>query len=219
MDNGNRKDAIEAIRGFWDWFATGAEKLKKLYLDDRLESLMQMVNRELDKVEPQLAWEIGPGRAKPFLLTISGEGDPKLRQIADFMIQLAPDLESWEFYSSRPARPAPAVVRLPESAESFTTSEWWFIPIEQPPIEQLDLIIVDDKLARSDREPALRAVSIYLDQLLGEDTVETWMGEFKIKSSIAIHGKKAYKMAELPDYLLWATHRERNPLRKPDSRT
>jgi len=207
---------IEAIGRFWRWFGASAEKLKNLYSTNRLENLTMEVNRELDKVEPELAWEMGPGKKKPYLLTISGEGNPRLRELADLMIRLAPaDLEGWELYAARPARPAPGVVRLPESGEGFKAGEWKFIPLEHPQSGRLDLVVVDDQLARSDRETALRAVSLYLDQLLGEDTVETWIGEFRVESPIAAHGSRMYKMADLPDYLLSATHREKHPLKKP----
>jgi len=209
---------IEAIGRFWRWFGASGERLKSLYSTNRLEHLTAEVNRELDKVEPELAWEMGPGKKKPYLLTISGEGNPRLRALADLMIQLAPaDLEGWELYAARPARPAPGVVRLPESGEVFKTAKWKFIPLEHPQSGRLDLVVIDGQLARSNRETALRAVSLYLDQLLGEDTVETWIGEFRVESPIAAHGSRMYKMADLPDYLLSATHREKHPLRKPSN--
>jgi hypothetical protein len=209
---------IDAIRRFWTWFVANADRLKNLYVNSRFQDLTQEMNRELDRVEPQLAWEMGPGKQKPYLLTISSEGNTRLRDFADLMIELAPDLTGWELYSSRPARPAPKVVRLSESGEAFETADWEFIPMENPEKGRLDLVVVGDQLARSDREPALRAVSLYLDQLLGEDTVELWIGEFRVKSPIAAHGEKAYKITELPDYLLWVTHRETNPLRSQAKR-
>lgn len=206
---------LEAIAQFWDWFIKSAEKLKTLYSTNQMESLTTEVNREIDKVEPELAWEMGPGKKKPYLFTISGEGDPRLRELTDLMIRLAPaNLEGWELYSARPARPAPSVVRLPESGESFKTAEWKFIPVEHPASGTLDLVIVDDRLARSNRETALKAVSLYLDQLLGEDTVEVWIGEFRVESATAVQEERMHKMSDLPDYLLSATRREQNPLRK-----
>jgi hypothetical protein len=191
---------------------------KILHAKGQFESLAEEVNQELDRVEPQLAWELGAGKKKPWLLTISAEGNPKLREIADLMVEGAPELREWEFYSSRPARPAPAAVRLPESGERFKTSGWEFVPMEQSERGGLDLVVVDDQLARSDRESALKAVSLYLDEVLGEDTVEAWIGKFSLESRIAAHGKNSFKMSELPDYLRRATHRKTNPLKKLSDR-
>ena len=206
------------MRSFWTWFAANAENLTALHANRDFVAMADQVNRELDNVEPQLAWEIGPGKNQPNLLIISAEGNAKLRPLAEMMIKLAPQLEGWEFYSSRPARPAPSVVRLPESGQAFDTAGWVFLPVEHPETGRLDLVIVDDELADSDRERALKAVSIYLDQVLGEDIVETWIGKFRIESHDAVPGKKTFKVTELPDYLLWATHRKSNPLRKPENR-
>jgi hypothetical protein len=83
------------IKRFWAWFAANADRLKGLYANGRFEDLTQEMNRELDRVEPQLAWEMGPGKQKPYLLTIFSEGNPRLREIADLMIEVAPDLKGW----------------------------------------------------------------------------------------------------------------------------
>lgn len=215
----NREPQLLAIRNFWSWFTANAENLMALYANRDFAAVALEINQELDKVEPQLAWEIGPGKNQPNLLTISPEGNSKLRRLADLMIQMAPEMTGWEFHSSRPARPAPAVVRLPDSGEAFYTSGWDFIPVEQPEDGRVDLVVVDDQLAQSDRTLALKALSIYLDELLGEDMVETWIGEFRVESRNAVPGKKAYRLAELPDYLLWAMHRENKPLKKPEDRS
>jgi len=63
------------IKRFWAWFAANADRLKGLYANGRFEDLTQEMNRELDRVEPQLAWEMGPGKQKPYLLTIFSEGN------------------------------------------------------------------------------------------------------------------------------------------------
>ena len=205
---------LKAIRDFWSWFTVNAEKLKALHADRKFSDVAKEVNQEIDKIEPQLAWEIGPGKNKSNLLTISAEGNSELRPLADLMIQMAPELKGWEFFSSRPSRPAPDIVRLPESGVAFDTSGWSFIPVEHPENGRLDLIIIDDQLARSSRDLALKAVSVYLDELLGEDTVETWIGRFETQSNTAVQKNEIYKILDLPDYLLWATHRNKNPLRK-----
>src|SRR6476660_5834995 len=141
-----------AVRSFWNWFAANSERLKTMHANRDFSTVAHEVNRELDKVEPQLAWEIGPGKKQANLLTISAEGNPELRPIAEMMIQLSPNMHGWEFYSSRPARPAPSVVRLSNSDLSFDTSQWQFVPIEQSEYGRLDLMIVNDELAASDRE-------------------------------------------------------------------
>ena len=132
------------------------------------------------------------------------------------MIELEPsDLVGWEFYAARPARSAPGTIWLPESGETFETANWRFAPLEHSRSGRLDLVVVDDQLAHSVRETALRAISLYLDQLLGEDIVETWIGEFRVESPISAHATRTYNMADLPAYLRSTRNREKKPLRKP----
>jgi len=207
---------LHVIQEFWDWFAANRKKLELLYKDRSLEELALQLTREIDKIEPQLAWELGPGKREANLLTISAEGNRDLRKIADLVVQMAPPLKGWEFHSSKPPRPAPEVVRLPESGETFVTTHWEFVPLERYRIGRLDLIIVDDSLAQANREPAIKAVSIYLDEMLGEDTVEKWIGKFEVSNRSTVAGKTKYKMTELPDYLEWATNRSKSPLTRTD---
>jgi len=86
------EDQGKALRRFWQWFAANAERLKFLYSTSQFECLAAEMNRELDRVEPQLAWEMGAGKKKPYLLTISAKGNPRRRQIADLMLERAPEL-------------------------------------------------------------------------------------------------------------------------------
>jgi len=214
MDYINDHAVIEPIKNFWHWFAINTSGIANMYSNRAFDELSKSIGRELDKVEEQLAWEIGPGKSKQYLFTISSEGNPRLRQIAETMVRSAPELPDWEFYSSKPPRQPTGKVHLPERNIEFDTSGWKFIPLENPENGRLNLVVLDERLAFSNREAALKAVSIYLDELLGEDTVENWIGEFEVGSPDEAKVHKVHDMAEMPDYLYWATHREVNPLKK-----
>jgi hypothetical protein len=83
---------IDAVRRFWQWFSDNAEHLKILYESGKFESLAQDINRELNRIEPQLAWEMGAGKREAHLFTISAEGNPNLRAIARLMVERAPEM-------------------------------------------------------------------------------------------------------------------------------
>jgi hypothetical protein len=203
----------QLIEDFWAWFAQNSSQIIDLYSRNDVMDLSDLINHQINKIDKQLAWEIGPGIHKPYLFTISSEGNFSLRPVAEKMIGAAPALIEWEFYYSRPSREPAARVRLPGRNLQFDTSGWKFVPLEHPDRGKLDLLIMDEQLARSEPEASLTAVSIYLDQLLGEDTVETWIGKFNIDNPSESHHEKLYDMAELSDYLYWAIHRETNPLK------
>jgi hypothetical protein len=202
----------QLIVDFWVWFARNSRRIIDLYSRNQFKDLSDAVNHRIDKIDKQLAWEIGPGIHKPYLFTISCEGNLSLRPVAEEMIRTAPNLIEWEFYDSKPVRQPAARVRLPGRNLQFDTSGWKFVPLEHPDRGKLDLLIIDGPLARSETEASFRAVSIYLDQLLGEDTAEKWIGEISVGNPSESQHEKLYDMAELPDYLHWAIHRETGPL-------
>src|SRR5215467_4907668 len=142
-----QQSLLPAIRAFWHWFDMNSAKLINLHANREFDLLGKAVSSELNTVDKQLAWEIGPGENAAYLFTISSEGDAKLRQIAEMMIQLAPQLADWEFYSARPAREAPGKIRLPGRDVKLDTQSWKFAPVERTDTGRLDVIVIDDQLA------------------------------------------------------------------------
>src|SRR5947207_15282248 len=113
----NSEQALTAlIQGFWQWFSLSSAELKRLYTCRSFQELSNTVAAELDKINAQLAWEIGAGRGAPFLLTISVEGEPELGKIAERMVAMAPELVDWDVHSPRPQGEAPGKICLPGQA-------------------------------------------------------------------------------------------------------
>jgi hypothetical protein len=201
------------IQLFWKWFVEQSTFLSSLHASGHMDRLAALVNGQLDKINPELAWELGPGKKTRNSFTITGEGNRSLRLLAERIIDAAPELKDWELYATKQPRAAPSTIRLPERNLELSTSGWEFSPIERPTEGRIDLLVISSDLASIEREAALRAVSIYLDDLLGEDTVEEWLGRFEVVADPP-NGKKKYALNEIADYLLWATHREKNPIVK-----
>jgi hypothetical protein len=201
---------------FWTWFSENLLVIEALYTERKLAQLSNLIGQNLDKIDPRLAWEIGPGKQKQYLLTISGEGDVEMGDLAEQIIRAAPDVQSWEFYSARPARPGAARIRLPNRNLEFDTKGWMFSPIERADAGRLDLLIYDDALALSAPDDAVRAVWIYLGEILGDEDAERWIGEVNIGTAQVEQHDRIYGIAEIADYLYWATHRPDEPLRQAD---
>jgi hypothetical protein len=202
---------------FWGWFRQNAGRIESLYDRGNLEELSSMMNLQLDAVAPGLAWEVGPGKRMEYSLTISAEGNSKLRSIVNEILRRAPKIRGWEFYGFKQRRPAPRAINLPERGLRVSTENWQFVPEEDRRRGRIHVTVLDDQLAEIGKQAALRAVSLFLDALLGEETVEEWLGQI----SVAAQGgtkTKIHHISRLPDYILWATHREKDPLLKPDSR-
>ncbi len=75
------------------------------------------------------------GRMKPYLLTSSANGNPRRRQIADLMVERAPEPAEWRFYSSRPARPAPSAALLSGGGRDLRHQRASLFPWSDPSAE------------------------------------------------------------------------------------
>lgn len=191
------------IQEFWTWFQENAPRLAQLYEAKRFHELSDEFSRRLDAISTELPWEMGPGKVKRYSLTLSPEGNPKLSRLIRQALLRAPEVPDWELYSSRQPRQLPGAIRLPERRLSFPTDKWRFIPDEDRVSNRIHLTIIDNRLASADRDAALKAVSILLDQFLGEQTVETCIGLITVAKS---GGKgKSYPILDLPEYIRGAT--------------
>ncbi|MGH9530768.1 MAG: hypothetical protein ACRD2Q_00135 [Terriglobales bacterium] len=198
----------KAIQEFWSWFRKRAPRLAEMYEANMLEELGEEVNRRLDTISGDLPWEVGPGRRKKYSLTLSPEGNPQLSILIQQMLDEAPNIHDWELYSSRQPRPPSRAIQLPERGLDFPTDQWRFIPEEDLATNRVHLKILDRRLASEDREAALKAVSIFLDQFLGEEMVERWIGMITVAKSSA--RRKSHPISELLDYIVTKSKRERN---------
>lgn len=203
----------QAIDRFWLWFVQSKNRLEKLHRTDQLELVAEEVNPKLDGIDPRLGWEIGPGAQKSYVLVISSEGHMELDEVVQMMLKSAPSLPDWEFRDSRPAKEKTDFVQIPGQEQRFNTSQWVFIPSESSVTGRLDLTICDDDLAKAVREVRQAVIFIYLQQALGEHTALNVIGKVEVEPAQAEHGRRAFPIAEISDYVLWATHREKNPLR------
>lgn len=189
----------KAIQEFWVWFQGSAPRLARLYEAKNLERLSKEMNRRLDAISEELPWEIGPGRERRYSLTFSPEGNHRLFVLVQRVLRHAPDLPSWELHSSRQPRPPLRVVKLPERGLSFRTERWRFVPETDARIRRIHLTILDTGLASAERDASLKAVSIFLDQFLGENTVEDWLGTIAVARPSA--KLRSYPISDLPNYV------------------
>lgn len=170
------------ILRFWNWFK-GANKKLMVMLDRRdSHALSREISSALHDLEPGLKWEIGPGKKKPYSLTIRSSGDSTLRALAKEVIGAAPEVADWEFYSHRQSRDAPPVIEFPNRGVHLDTTKWQFFARENLDTKRIDITVVDRTFDSISSDDALRAIFIYLDSALGEEVVEEWIGNIQSAS-------------------------------------
>lgn len=199
------------IEDFWSWFASEADNLAGLLDAAKSEELAEILDPRVARLHRDLAWEVGPGKKSPYSLTITSAGNRSLRADTDRIVTVAPDLPGWEFYPTRQPGEMPKEVKLHDRDTTVPTQHWKFSPKDDLDSGKIDIIIADEHLVMTDKNSAFAAVFIVLDALLGEDTVEEWIGKITFVPPGAEYSR-LYPIQELPHYISWATTNPEGPL-------
>jgi hypothetical protein len=168
-----------AIDAFWQWWATANQAFAQAFsthgpLD---QALLSEMSQRVEAIDPALDWEFGPGSASEHHLCLSAKGDPVLRVLAERWVKRGPPPDkTWEYYASRQASPARALT-LEIAGAALALDDLAFDVDEDDSRERLHLRGHHPVFAKVDDESLrLRILFIGLDNLLGEDGVERWIG-------------------------------------------
>jgi len=173
------KDPISA---FWTFWAGVKDRIAKSFGEGGVpDELVQEINRHVSAIHEGLDWEFGPGREAQHHLCLSGHGDPELRVVAERWLHRAPEAdETWEFHAARQGHPT-AGLKL-EIAGQEVELDALVASIERDDTREVLDIEVFHPLFATIEDPNLRGriAFIGLDTLVGEDSVERWIGSVEI---------------------------------------
>ena len=170
------------IHKFWNWFHEHVSEIANLLDAGKSDALAHAFRPQIDRLHPDLDWEVGPGKSKGYMLTISSKSNRKLRQETERIVASAPQDLDWEFYASIQPRAPHREVKVRHQGQTLriNTEGWRFFSEEDPGRGKIHIVIVDKQLPLLPKEAAFHAVFIMLDALLGEDIVEQWIGAIEV---------------------------------------
>ncbi len=157
----------DRLGSFWTWFAQGVEVGRFKEFDD--DSMLIELNSEVSQF-PGLTWELGPGEKTEYALTISPDGDSALLGLSRALVEAAPSIQNWEFYSARRARgPAEVFTLVDESgAEVSIDASGWLYSLLRHPDGMVELIIEQGDLGLSE-DRQYQAAVLAVDGAIGEE--------------------------------------------------
>ncbi|MFP3462051.1 DUF695 domain-containing protein [Arthrobacter globiformis] len=139
------------------------------------------MSAQIAAVHPGLAWDTGPGRMARSLLTVSSEGDPALRRIAEQWLRAAPAADkSWEFAAARQPNSGAADNVIEIGGHSLHLGDARFRITEDLGRELVDIAVHHPLFADMPERGPLQVSFLLLDWILGEDGVERWVGAVDI---------------------------------------
>lgn len=178
-DVARRERYVRLIDRWWRVFADESKSLIASIDSPEAQLFAERIQERLAQIDSRLCWEIGPGAAgKPHRLVITPETDMELRPLTQTLLERAPELPAWEFYSHRLAESAEMlphtlehrVGRVPRDLKAF---------VEVAGPRKLSVRFVSaDFSDTEDDEPAetdCAAAFVAAETLLGEEFVDQWI--------------------------------------------
>ncbi|MGN7706874.1 hypothetical protein [Chryseobacterium sp. 22543] len=119
------------FNNFWNWIKIDIEYLapKKITTE-----YVNLLDAEIERIG-DFSWEIGfDNRVNKNFLTISPEGDAELLELSRKIINEAPFIKDWIFYSAKPPKQWKLIFNLLINDEKiqFNASEWKYILYKYP---------------------------------------------------------------------------------------
>lgn len=131
------------------------------------------IGAHVTAIEPGLAWELGPGRRSQHSLTLSPEGRLDLRRLTERWVRSAPVPDNtWEYY---PARQPSERLSLRIGGHEIRVDGWRFVTELDEAYGRVSVAAYHAGLEGLSKNQRLQALFLSVDQLLGEDGVQTWL--------------------------------------------
>jgi hypothetical protein len=160
------------IENLWRWFVANEKQIIDSFQN---ESLANHIVENLDNLIldfGMFTWEIGPGKVKPWFLTISPNGDRDLIRVSQKIIEHAPNLDDWEFNYCKPAKDWDRKFIIYDSnmnEQNIDASNWKYVMLRNED-GMIDLILEAKNITHWDHDTARTAADIIVTSEIGEET-------------------------------------------------
>ncbi len=187
-ENARREDIIQKIDGWWVDFAESAPQILGRFKNENEFDVPSFMQERLQAIDPNLMWEYGPAsRGRGHRLVITPEHRHCLRPLVSEVMRRAPKMDGWQFFPAR----------IPESAEMAQTtvvartgrkSICKGVDIRINRHSQIDLEYIFPTIGFSE-QAAFEEAFVLTETLLGEETLNVWIGEIKARSALVGSGR------------------------------
>ncbi|MBX2797570.1 MAG: hypothetical protein KTR31_07880 [Myxococcales bacterium] len=171
-------DVGPAIGAFWSWWEDNRPVLDAEVGSTADLSFVAELSARIDAIHPNLEWEFGKGVVAQHQFCVSATGDPKLRVLAERWKAAGPPAdEVFEYHTARQRIPGDVSgTALGFGPHTVSFDDFRFAIEEDDGRQRLNVIVHHPAFAALDEDGRARVMFVSLDNVLGEDAVETWLG-------------------------------------------
>lgn len=172
-------DEAVGIAAFWTWWRDEGRAVTTGFVEGRVpaEQLAPAMADAVHAVHPDLEWETTAGSASRHLLTVTAAGVPELRGVARRWFRAAPPADAeWAYADVRLA----ATGDLARTSLQVDGREYGVAAATVDAYVRglaVDVSVYHPLFADLEPPDRDRIAVLLLDHVLGEEAVETWVGE------------------------------------------
>ncbi len=187
---------------WWREFEANASRIDALFKRRDEWNLPDWMHEHLGAVHPALMWEYGPAVKQPgHRLVITPEVRKDLRLLVRQLLALAPELHGWEFYEYRLVEPFDEAMQTVEGRTGIDLRDV-SVEARRGDFGCIDLRFISPRFDPEDaesheRSDALQAVFIAAESLLGEETLDRWIGTVDLAAEPASRGPDLVPLRQL----------------------
>lgn len=190
---------IARADGFWAWFAGEADAIHAAMFEDEIHAFTRQLTRRTSRVVPGIGWSFGPGATEGrHALILTGEGDPHQRLLTEAWVARAPAIDGWDVHPAKPPSDVDGMV-LEVFERSFAFDECRVAVTVDEERQVADLVVHCDAFGGLDEEQRATPMFLMIDDCLGEDATELWVG--RVDASAEPAPQAALTLSELRDAL------------------
>lgn len=168
------------IAAFWSFWRENRDAITTPIETRRLEDFTAEISEHVRAIDPKLDWEMGAGFEAQHYFCVSAKGDMAVRVVAEEWRTEAPPVdETWEFHAARPGKREGAW-SLDFDGVSFAKHDFRFVADPEPYRARVHLKVHHPAFTEAPEKLRPTATFIALDNVLGEDEVERWIGDVDV---------------------------------------
>lgn len=176
-----------AITEFWTWWQqTGADEVARAIADQQPERIGNALSRRISAIDRGLGWELGPGLdGSEHALVVTPEGEPELRAVARRWRLAAPEPSPvWEYADARRATPDSLDLVLEVGGTRFDLAAATAAAHVRHAV--VDVTVHHPAFPDVVEDVRRMAAVLFLDEALGENEVETWVGQISTTTEVPL---------------------------------
>ena len=175
-----RAGALEAIESWWREFRKRQPQLESLFAGQGQWDLASWMQQHLGAVDERLMWEFGPAmQGEGHRLVITPEAEHWLRPLVATVLEQAPKIDGWEFYAYRLPELLENAQLAVEARTGGDISQAKF-QAAQGGHQKVNLHFALPQCSGPLDADARSAAFIASETMLGEETLDRWVGEITV---------------------------------------